>query len=42
MNDIIVQQNIILISKALNIFTIPTKGLRNTKFNDKLSMKFYK
>jgi hypothetical protein len=40
-NDIIVQQNIILIWRALSHFTIPTKGLKSTTFNDNFSMKFY-
>ncbi len=37
-----IQQYIILISKALNFFTIPTEGLRSITLNDNLSMKFSK
>jgi hypothetical protein len=40
MNDIIVQQNVILICKTF-IYTISTKGLKSTTFNDKIFMKFY-
>jgi hypothetical protein len=42
MKDIMIQQYIILISKALNFFTIPTEGLRSITLNDNLSMKFSK
>jgi hypothetical protein len=41
MNDIIIQQSIILIYRLVSHFTIPTNGLRNTTFNDKIFMKFY-
>jgi hypothetical protein len=40
-NDIIVQQNIILIGKSCHISIIPTKALRSTTFNNKISMKSY-
>ncbi len=41
MNDIILQQNITLICKALSHFCNPKLKLKSTTFNDKIFMKIY-